>query len=97
MMNREDVLTILRKFKHDSAETYSILKIGVFGSFARNEASEESDVDIVFETNAPNLFRTARMKQELESLLSRHVDLVRLREGMNPRLRGRIDREARYA
>ena len=96
-MNREDVLTILRKFKRDSAERYNILKIGVFGSFARNEARGESDVDIVFETNAPNLFRTARMKQELESLLSRQVDLVRLREGMNPRLRGRIDREARYA
>ena len=60
------------------------------------QAQEDSDVDVVFETSEPNLFRTSRMKQELEELLARRVDVVRLRDRMNPRLKQRILREARY-
>ncbi|MDQ6664252.1 MAG: nucleotidyltransferase domain-containing protein [Acidobacteriota bacterium] len=95
-MNREDILAVLRGFKRECAEEYSILAIGIFGSFARDEATENSDVDIVFETNNPNLFRTARLKQALESRLARHVDLVRWRESLNSRLKTSIARDARY-
>jgi predicted nucleotidyltransferase len=95
-MNRDDILAVLHQFKQDYAEHYSILKIGVFGSIARDEAREDSDVDIVFETNEPNLFRTASMKAELENLLARRVDVVRLRKRMNPHLKQRILREARF-
>ncbi len=95
-MKRDDIFSILRKFKQNAAAEYNIKKIGIFGSFARDEANEDSDVDIVFETDSPNLFQTARMKVELERLLSRHVDVVRFRENMNPRLKSRIAREAKY-
>ena len=95
-MDREDILAILRDFKRNRAEVYALVSIGVFGSVARGEARDDSDVDIVFETNAPNLFRTASMQAELEWLLGRRVDVVRLRDGMNPRLRQRILREAHY-
>lgn len=50
----------------------------------------------VFETGAPNLFRTVRMKEALESVFAKHVDVVRLRANMNPRLKARILREAKY-
>jgi predicted nucleotidyltransferase len=95
-MNSDDILAVLREFKRNHADQYGILEIGVFGSVARDEARQDSDVDIVFKTNEPNLFRTASMKAELENLLARRVDVVRLRERMNPRLRQRILREARF-
>jgi predicted nucleotidyltransferase len=95
-MSRDDILAVLRDFKRERAEHYALVSLGIFGSVARDEAREDSDVDIVFETDAPNLYRTARMQAELEQLLARHVDVVRLRERMNPRLRQRILREARY-
>lgn len=95
-MNRSDILAVLQQFKRDCAEQYRILEIGIFGSIARNEAGEESDLDIVFETNEPNLFRTVSMKAELEHRLARRVDVVRLRERMNPRLKRRILREAHF-
>jgi hypothetical protein len=91
-----DVLARLKAFKESRQGEYNLRSLGVFGSFARGQAQEESDVDIVFETSEPNLFRTSRMKQELEELLVRRVDVVRLRERMNPRLKQRILREARY-
>ena len=71
-------------------------RLGVFGSVARDEAGAESDVDIVFETDAPNLFRTAHLREELEQWLARPVDIVRLRPTMNSALRERILLEARY-
>ena len=93
---RSEVLEILRRHKAEFADRYGVTSLGVFGSVARDEAAEDSDVDIVFETNSPNLFRTARMKRQLESLLCRRVDVVRWRERINPRLKARIAREARY-
>ena len=92
----EDVLARLRAFKESRQTEYGLSSLGVFGSFARGQAQEESDVDVVFETSEPNLFRTSCMKQELEELLARRVEVVRLRERMNPRLKRRILREARY-
>jgi len=68
----------------------------VFGSVARDEAGEESDVDVVYETDSPNLFRAAHMKRELEAIFRRRVDVVRWRERLNPRLKTRIAREAVY-
>ena len=95
-MTTNDVLARLKMFKESRQAEYSLRSLGIFGSFARGQAQEDSDVDVVFETSEPNLFRTSRMKQELEELLARRVDVVRLRERMNPRLKQRILREARY-
>ena len=91
-----DVVEILGQHKAELAARYGLTSLGVFGSVARGDAGEESDVDVVYETDSPNLFRAASMKQDLESLLRRRVDVVRWREGLDPRLKARIAREAVY-
>jgi predicted nucleotidyltransferase len=96
-MGIDEILAVLREFKRDHGEQYGIIDIGIFGSFAHGEAREDSDVDIVFTTTTPNLFKTACMKEDLEELLKRSVDVVRLRDAMNPRMKDRIMREALYA
>ncbi len=93
---REEVLALLKTFMERQQAEYGLVSIGIFGSFARDEARNDSDVDIVFETNKPNLFRTARMKQDLEDLLGRSVDVLQLRGLTNPRLKARIEKEAVY-
>jgi predicted nucleotidyltransferase len=93
---RNEVLETLGRHKAEFAERYGITSLGIFGSVARDEADEESDVDIVYETNSPNLYRTVRMKQELEAILRRRVDVVRWRDRIDPRLKARIAREAVY-
>ncbi len=95
-MDKEKVLAILRQFKKEYAKQYHLLSLGVFGSVARDEANVESDVDIVFETDQPNLFRTASMKAELEDLLAHEIDLIRLREKMDEKLKREIEKEALY-
>ena len=95
-MDKEKVLAILRQFKKEYAKEYHLLSLGVFGSVARDEAKPESDVDIVFETDQPNLFRTASMKVELENLLAHEVDLIRLREKMDESLKREIEKGVLY-
>jgi hypothetical protein len=93
---REEVLALLKTFMERQHAEYRLISIGVFGSYARGEARGDSDVDIVFETNEPNLFRTVRMKQDLEELFGRSVDVLQLRGLTNLRLKARIEREAVY-
>ena len=96
ILQQSQLQALLKAFKEQHAEQYHLLALGYFGSYARDEAREDSDVDIVFETDAPNLFKAAMMRQDLEEWLGRSVDVVRLRELMNPRLKARVEREAVY-
>lgn len=95
-VSRENVLRILGMHKDELMRDYGLLKLGVFGSVARNEARENSDIDIVVETLVPDLFRMVNLKEDLEKLLHHRVDLVRYRLRMNSFLKKRIDNEAHY-
>lgn len=59
-MNREMILQILRTNKEEVGARYGITALGVFGSVARGQATEESDVDVVIRTNTPNLLVLSR-------------------------------------
>lgn len=95
-MNRSEILEVIRKYKQENSEKYGIDAIGLFGSYARDLASEDSDIDIVIETREPDLYKMVHIKEDLEKRLSRSVDIVRKREKMNPYLKKRIERDAEY-
>ena len=95
-MNRNSVLQELRRFRQESGTRHGIITLGVFGSTARDCASDESDVDVVVTLEEPNLLTLSRIRLELEEQLHQHVDLVSYRKRMNPFLKERIEREARY-
>lgn len=95
-MKRNDILRTLVKFRNLKQDEFGIVRIGVFGSVARDEITDISDVDIVVELDRPDLFILVGIKQELEELLHRSVDVVRYREKMNAYLKRRIEQEAVY-
>ena len=95
-MNREEMLEKLASYKQEKYKQYGIDVLGIFGSFARDEASSTSDVDIVIQTQKPDMFALVHIKEELQVLLNRTVDIVRLRPRMNPYLKKRIEQEAIY-
>lgn len=96
ILTPERLRTLLATFKERHGAEYRLCALGYFGSYARNEATPDSDVDVVFQTDRPDLFITAMLKQDLEAFLNHPVDVVRLRDAMNPRLKARIEREATY-
>lgn len=75
---------------------YGVRRLGIFGSVARGEQTEHSDVDICYEGDAPSLLTLERIQSELENLLGSPVDLIRIRERMNSRLKQRILKESIY-
>jgi predicted nucleotidyltransferase len=95
-LTSEELRALLATFKESHGAEYRLRKLGYFGSYATSTATPGSDIDIVFDTDAPNLFMTAMMKQDLEKLLGRPVDVLQLRGLTNPRLKARIEKEAVY-
>ena len=88
-MTKETILEYLKGRKSEFADKYGVSAIGLFGSFARDGAKEDSDIDIFVEMK-PDIFSMVHIKETIESDLHAKVDLVRLRESMNPMLRQEI-------
>lgn len=95
-MTKDSAIKILQSFKLNNQDKYGIESIGVFGSVARNEAKKNSDVDICIKTKKADIFALVHIKEELEELMSANIDIVRIRDKMNPFLKNRIDKEAVY-
>ena len=83
MKTTSEYLRLLKQFKDTKGATYGIQKIGLFGSVARGEQKEGSDVDVCFEGNAMGLFTMARLKGELEALFGSTVDFLRMRKQLD--------------
>jgi predicted nucleotidyltransferase len=96
MISRQHALTALKQFKTRSGSKYGIVSLGIFGSLARNQANESSDVDIVIETQKADAFQMVHIKEELEALLKTPVDVVRKRNRMNEILQKQIEKDAVY-
>ena len=82
--------------RRELSERFSVIRIGVFGSFARGEARSDSDVDILVELAEPTFDHFMDLKFRLEESLQRPVDLV-MADAIKPRLKPIIEREVLYA
>jgi hypothetical protein len=94
-VNRSEALQKLALFQ-DELKKFSVKDIYLFGSFAREEAGDESDLDILveFEPEAQiGLFAFARLRRQLCELFGREVDLV-TPDAIHPDMRDDIFREA---
>jgi len=95
-MKKDELINILQQFKNKNQQKYDILRIGIFGSVAREMNSEESDIDIVVVLKKQDLFNIIAIKQDLEAELSAPIDIISYRDSMNRFLKQRIDNEAVY-
>jgi len=95
-MTQQEILQTVAKFRISREDEFGIVRIGVFGSAARDDFDDKSDIDVVVEIAEPDLLTLVGIKQELEALLQRPVDVVRYRENMNRLLKQRIEQDAVY-
>lgn len=95
-LDRTEVLRILSQKKDELARNYGVTRLGIFGSVARGEARETSDVDVVVEMKKPDLFYMVHIKEELEDALKCPVDIIHNRKRMNSFLKNLISRDAVY-
>jgi predicted nucleotidyltransferase len=95
-MHQDEIISTLRRFKEVNQKKYRIVNIGLFGSSARDTMNELSDIDVVVELEEQDLFNMIGIKQDLEEILHKPVDIVSYRDKMNQFLKKRIDKEALY-
>ena len=75
-------------------ERYGVSAVSLFGSVARGESTEDSDIDLLVEFSQPiGLFKFVELKRILEEAFGRSVDLV-TPNALKPQLRDRILKEA---
>ncbi len=96
MLRLQDCLQKLQDFKSNFGAKFGILSIGVFGSVARQENREDSDIDIVVEVERPTLSLMYELREMLKQLFGCEVDLVRFRDSLRPLFKSNIQRDAIY-
>lgn len=96
MTNKQNILFLLKEYKEKQADQFGIVKMGIFGSVARETENKNSDVDIVVELKKRNLLNRIGLKMSLEDFLKMPVDIVSYREDLNPLLKERILQDVIY-
>ncbi len=95
-MTNKDIIDFLTSHKQEMKEQYGVIRISLFGSYARGESLTDSDIDIAVELDMPDLFNLIGIKQTIEDEFGAKVDVIRLRDNMNSLLKSRIQRDIIY-
>lgn len=94
-MTKEQILSYLLAHKAEFQKKYGVEEIGLFGSFARGEDKEESDIDLL--VTMPSTFdNVMNLKFELEESLHKKVDLLTKHKHMKPFLLEMISKDIVY-
>ena len=97
-LERKDLLKYLSTKKKYFKDIYGVSKIGVFGSFARDEQKISSDIDIIveFEKGRKNIHNFLNLKRYLEAELGRNIDLG-IEHSLKPLIKEKIRGQIYYA
>ena len=92
-MNRSAVLKLLNEHREQVRKRFGAKRLSLFGSAARDELREDSDIDVLVEFDGPATFDGYfDLKTYLEQLLGRPVDLV-TEKGLKPRARRHVEKD----
>ena len=94
-MKREKIIHQLQQVKTQFFSKYPLKSMALFGSFARNEADKNSDIDILVEFSRPTDFEIVDLTMDLENIFHKKVDIIS-RKGVKPNLLPFIEKDLIY-
>ena len=92
-LTKKNIIGFLQENKLFLKERFDVDEIRLFGSFARNEATEKSDIDLLVKFGKPSYDNLFELKVWLERELKRECDIVRYRKSMKQKFLNRIEKE----
>ena len=95
METKKEVVTKLKEIKPLLFKEYSVKSIGIFGSYADETNTEESDIDILVEFEKPIGWKFFTLELYLERILGRKVDLV-TKSGLKDQIKNQILNQMQY-
>lgn len=93
MKTKEECIRLIGSCKQKLQQEYGIRSLRIFGSVARGEQTEQSDVDICIEAEPTGLIRFAGLRRFFEELLGCSVDLIRMNANMDSVFKNQIERD----
>jgi uncharacterized protein len=90
MIDKQDVIKKLQRYKHASAHCQNVKTIGVFGSYAKGNSNYKSDIDVFVVFKKPRMFDLVNIQKDLRSLFGKNVDVVAVTKSTNEYLRNEI-------
>ena len=91
-----NILNKLKQHKKILTQNYSVITIGIFGSYATGNATEDSDIDIaILKDNKKSFFMLLKAKSFLEKHLNKHIDIGDF-ESMKTFIKNRIKKDFIY-
>lgn len=95
MFDRNEIESKLKSLKPILSDKYSVVRIGYFGSYSRNEQTVNSDIDILVEFGRPIGWEFFDLQETLENALKLKVDLVSYK-ALKEQLKDSILQQVRY-
>ena len=95
MKRQDEYISLLQSHSDELRQEFGVSSLRIFGSVARNEQHDDSDIDICVEMQ-PRIFLLIALKEKLEQLLGCPVDVVRRHRNMNPIFEEEINRSCVY-
>jgi predicted nucleotidyltransferase len=92
----KEIIALLRLEREQLFEKFGVVNIGLFGSFARGQATNDSDIDFIVELKEPRFDWLAGLQIHLEQKFNRRIEIVRKGNKVNSRFTKRVDKEAIY-
>jgi uncharacterized protein len=96
MYTLQSILDKLKQYKPELERKYPITNIGVFGSYARGEATDKSDIDIAVEIDGVMGLNFVEMADEIESLFGIKTDVIPKRS-IKPEYVQQVEKDIVYA
>lgn len=95
-LGKDQILSMLKVYYLCNKSSLGIERIGLFGSFARNEGRADSDIDIIITLSKPDLFLYATIANQLETVFGRHIDIISSKSQFPEAFKNRLEEEAIY-
>lgn len=96
-LSKEDILLLIKAHKKTLEQKYGILSIGLFGSYARGENNQNSDIDFFVELKNQSFSDYAGLEIYLEELFQQKVQVVIKYNRIRPRFLNNIQKDLIYA
>lgn len=96
VVTREEIIAFLRLHKGELEKNFGVSKIALFGSFARNEATPDSDIDLLIDMKVKSYDLQFDLKEFLEAHFNRRIDLGSF-DSIRPFIMRSIKEELIYA
>ena len=92
---KEEIIQTLRRHLPEIKQKFPVSTLALFGSYARDEQTANSDIDVLVEFNGDIGLEVVDLLDELEGILHHQVDLV-IKRSLKPHYRPHIERDAIY-